>query len=304
MKRNLYFENYINNLQANIFIDAYKDGYEIVSFINAFMKSDIRKQIDEGLSFYIFRSSFSLVQEISPLIKKTDRQKYSLEAVEWLGFFYSSWHFLTLESSKDIIRFLSPKEGLDQYYILHQLDESDVIERAKREYNLSRNAHRKYELEKIKKFSYIANEEYFKYLASYLLKKLKNDTVYEYLSFDEKIPFYSLTDIDKTLGINVDVIDEKNTNLENHFLICNEKIPSGLALKNSIYFAFVTSNLFDLNREIENLRNDYPVYKRNYNYIYFYHFGTLYEINSSNEIYTYILPISQRKNIGILNRIK
>lgn len=314
MERSPYFENYINNLQKDIFLLAFESNIEIVDFITCYMKSKIRFEMDKPYTFWHTQPSIRIFEEIilANHIKKIDKQKINIDAVEWLGFFYSKWHFLTGESSKSIISFLPAIEGLRQYYVLHQLDEVEAIEIAKRHYNLSRNAHRLNEYSNSKE----SNNEYsdpiyYSFLSVRLLYKLWKDQIFDLVKYAKDYSSYDFLDDDYKLGIKGDVIFSKdNTDIIQKYKQAEKDIVNCLRRsEKSIYFCFVFSSIYESNDErfeldIRVLRKEYPPINRNFNSIYFYRLGKLYEINSSNELYVYSLPLSKRERMGILKKMK
>lgn len=277
------------------------------------MKGKIRFEMDKPYTFWHAQPSIRIFEEIilANHIKKIDKQKINIDAVEWLGFFYSKWHFLTGESSKSIIRFLPAIEGLRQYYVLHQLDEVEAIEIAKRHYNLSRNAHRLNEYSNSKE----SNNEYsdpiyYSFLSVRLLYKLWKDQIFDLVKYAKDYSSYDFLDDDYKLGIKGDVIFSKdNTDIIQKYKQAEKDIASCLRRsEKSIYFCFVFSSIYESNDErfeldIRALRNECPR-NRNFNSIYFYRLGKLCEINSSNELYVYSLPLSKRERMGILKKMK
>ena len=210
MKRNVYFENYINNLQKDIFLVAYDSNYEIGEFISSYMKSNVRKEIDKPFSSWHNQNPYRIYEEVrseNKSIKKVKKQVINRDAVEWLGFFYSKWHFLTGESSRSIIKFLKPISGLKDYYSLHQLDETEAIEKCKRLYNLSRNNHRRNENKRgFSLKTHYGNPTYYSYLATRMLYKLKKDKVLTELRYTGDIDNYDFIDDDDNYGIKSNVI--------------------------------------------------------------------------------------------------
>ena len=315
MERNLYFENYINNLQKNVFLLAYDSNYEIISFISFYMKSYVRREMDKPYTQWHSQPPQRIMEEVlsyCPKIEIVPNQNINRNAVEWLGFFYSKWHFLTLDSSKSIVRFLPPKDGLKNYYVLHQLDEKRAIEICKRRYNISRNNHRNYENKNSQETSTIYDDStYYSFLSSRILYKLTKNQLFNDLLFVGDKNNYDFADSAYSIGIKNSVIFDKNDSS----IIEEYKEKDNLAYRFKrkaylgLYFCFIFSSKYindseQLQKDIKEIKTKYPPNIRRYDYLYFYIQGKLYEITSSNELYVYSIPISSRDRAGIINKMK
>ena len=64
MERSPYFENYINNLQKDIFLLAFESNFEIVDFITCYMKIKIRFEMDKPYTFWHTQPSIRIFEEI------------------------------------------------------------------------------------------------------------------------------------------------------------------------------------------------------------------------------------------------
>ena len=319
MERNLYFENYINNLQKEIFLLAFDSGYEIITFISYYMKSKVRKEMDKDYSGWHNQPASRILEEVlseSGFFQKNNKQTINRDAVEWLGFFYSKWHFLTGESSKTIVRFLKPSNGLKNYYVLHQLAEEEAIEKCKRLYNLSRNKHRNNENKNSEesKQRYYKEPIYYSFLAVRMLYKLKKDKVYDQLSYvGDSNDVYDFINGSYSLGVKGDVLFTNNSGVLDNYLAIEKTANKCLRrTETSIYFCFVFSPYYEIDDNngeklllhIHDLKQKYPPHLRNYNYLFFYLLGKLYEVTPSNEIFIYSLPFSKRERMGIVNKMK
>lgn len=315
MQTNHYFENYINNLQKEVFLLAYNSCYEILSFITTYMKSDVRQLMDKPYSSWHNQSAARIFEEVifSSDIKKVVRQIANIDAVEWLGFFYAKWHFLTGESSKVIIRFLPAKEGIKNYYTLHQVDEMEAIEICKRHYNLSRNNHRSNEYKNSEESNNVYNDAtYYSFLAKRMLYRLNKNQIFKSINYVGDKHEYDFIDDNYIFGIKGDVIfSSSNRSIIDMYQENNNAvIDYSRRCINSIYFCFIFSNhyliddkdrlLFDINE----LRKKFPPNNRRFNYIYFYMLGKLYEITPNNELYIYSMPLSKKERNGIINEMR
>ena len=119
---------------------------------------------------------------------------------------------------------------------------------------------------------------------------------------------YDFIDEDKTFGIKTDVIyHDDNDNV----LIKFERIKRITnKVDTSIYFCFVFSKQYEddfdeknIIKDINEIKNRYKIGNDEYDYMYFYIFGKIYELTPSNELYIYSLPFSSRDKAGIINQI-
>ena len=316
MERNLYFENHINNIQKDIFLFAYNNHYQINDFISFYMKSGLRKEMDKKYTSWHNQPAERIFEEIVSEynnINKVNKETISKAAVEWLGFFYSKWHFLTGESSKSIVKFLPPNEGLKNYYTLHQLDESEAIMRCKRLYNLSRNKHRKNEDKNSgeSKMRY-ENPIYYSFLAQRLYYKLYKNEEFKNPKYIGDLGEYDFVDDSYSIGLKGDAIflDDSIKILEKFEKANANAYRYSKKSDSSIYFCFVFSKYYEedndekLLLDITEIKNKYPLYKRQFDYLYFYLLGEIYEITPSNEVYIYSMPLSKRERQGIINKME
>lgn len=327
MQMNRYIKSFICGNQAKLFLYAHSLGLDIEIFIKEFMKSELCKQIDSSFSFWQTQPVESIFEflvinkEISCKINKS--QKINLDALEWLGFFYRHWHFLTGESSKQIIKFLPVKEGLKNWYKFHQLDENIAIKLAKDKYNISKNKHRKSEIKNslenklVESFfisgkgdSIYKNPLYFSFLAKRILYKLNKENEYLNLEYTFNNAYYDFVNGDKKLGLKTTTFSKNYKddlvtvftldNLEAMFYKINTEV--------SIIFYFAYHERYqneeNLLEDIENLIKTFKPSERKYEYIYIYSYSKLYEINENNEINVYSLPLSTRERKGIAQEMK
>ncbi len=317
MERNLYFENYINNLQKDIFLLAFDSNYDIIKFISLYMKSDVRKEMDKSYTSWHNQPSSRILEEVvaSNSISKVNKQTINRDAVEWLGYFYSKWHFMTGESSKSIMRFLNPINGLKNFYTLHQLDENDAIEKCKRLYNLSRNNHRKNEDKNSEESKQrYSDPVYYSFLSIRMLYKLTKNQMLNDLNYVGDQNNYDFVDSLYSLGIKGDVIfsSSKDRIIERYKEAEETSNKFLRKASTSIYFCFVFSTYYEIDDnfdeklllDISEIKKQFAPNKRHYHHLYFYLLGKLYEITPTNEVFVYAMPFSKRERQGILNKMK
>lgn len=287
--------------QSRLFYLMSNKNLDIVDAANKFMKSSIVKEIDKYFSTsQLDPANIWLEQLENEFTIKKSKDKYNIEAIRWLGYFYRKWHFLTGEPSYKIVRYLSPINGLKAYYTYHQLDENRAIELIKGIYNSSRNVHRKYEI----KTNYLNSKNIFNYdirFLSYLSKKvlykLTNDEKFKKYRFDNKDKVFNHNKtIYKTLLINkVDNLIEYIKRNKLNKIVNNNK--------SNVLFIYISNKRYkDLYKDVSYISNNNLLGK--YDYVYIYSFGSIYEINGANEINKYYIPISKRDISGINREIK
>jgi hypothetical protein len=147
---NNYFKAYLTELQSEVFSLAWNDKNDIVSFVRNFMLSPLAYALDAEYSAEQYYSAYKIYTSIKQHyeIAENGSSSYGLEPVSWLGFFYRQWHFITGESSKQIIAVLPPEKALRLYASLHILAPEKAIERMKFDYAFKQNKLRKHKISK------------------------------------------------------------------------------------------------------------------------------------------------------------
>lgn len=311
---------YLQEMQGQLFALANQNNYDILEFIHTFMNSNLAKELDKEYSPYQQWSAIQWLEEITSKYPKLTKKKneYSIDAIEWLGYFYRTWHFITGEPSFKIVRYMPALKGLENHYSFHQYEYGTAIELAKNQYNRKRNSHRKYEVNKSKANQEIKDKSnskdnlyskpiYYQYLARRMLFKLLNDESIKNATHKIDDDKYDFISPNHKYGIKGDVIfssdsrtiDQKFDNVNNQY---------STEVKNSIYFCFIFSKQYEILSEedfievVKKFRDKYL--HRNYDYIYFYILGALIEISASNEIHKFYLPLSIKERAGIKKEIE
>jgi len=281
------------------------------------MKSSIREKMDMPYTSWHNQPALRIFEEVTAegKIDRVKCQNINRDAVEWLGYFYSKWHFLTGESSKTIVKFLNPVSGLKNYYVLHQLEETEAIERCKRLYNLSRNKHRRNEVKNSDENKMRYDDPiYYSFLSVRMLYKLSKNEVFNNLNYIGDFNGYDFVDESYSIGIKSDVIFFNNdSSISDRFKFINESISKCNRKANtSIFFCFVFSKYYEIDDnndekifyDLTDIKRKYLPNNRQFQNLYFYLLGKIYQITSSNEIYVYSMPFSRRERIGILNKME
>lgn len=301
------------NTQKELFLIAYHRSYDVIDFINKYMRSNLCKKIDSPYSYWQNQCAERIFEEYldeCPNTKINSKQQYNEDAIEWLGFFYRMWHFITKETSNQIVRILPPLSGIRQWYTLHQLDEKTAIEIVKTQYNNKQKDKREYWYKKNKLKPIYTDLRYYSFLSKRILYKFKRTPLFKELeyTFDDD---YDFTDVNNRIGIKtaaifnngtisiIDVFDDYNKKIVNY--------PS--KVDTSIFFCFVFEESYSI--DDGSFKNDlfeiickYTPDKRHYDYLYFYIDGNLYEINPSNEINATVIPVGLKERETIEKEMK
>ena len=62
-------------------------------------------------------------------VKSYGKEKYSEAELYWIGYIYRYWSYTYQKTSKQIYKFIKPKELRSLYYPYHSLDPAQAIER-------------------------------------------------------------------------------------------------------------------------------------------------------------------------------
>ena len=103
MEMSKYLQSFIANNQKDLFLLAYDSQVDIIQFIYRYMKSDICSKIDSDFSYWQTQSTVTILEAVLQEIKVDERitknVMFNRDAIEWLGYFYRKWHFMTGETS-------------------------------------------------------------------------------------------------------------------------------------------------------------------------------------------------------------
>lgn len=250
------------------------------------------------------------IKEQYPDIKKVDMQTIDIDALEWLGFFYSKWHFITEEPSTLILRTLKPKDGLKRFYLLHQIDEHYAIEMCKRYYNLDRNLPRAYQNKKKDVMEIYLSKLQCQFLNLKILYKLNKDSTLLNLDYVNNNDTYTFINEDEHFIIKSDaLLDEDDKDISSIYIESEKKLyRERIYTKKAIFIFNILQKQFKneeiINSEIEKMKEYRFKNGKSYDYVYLYIFNKLYEINSLNELYVYDISFSSRDTSWANNKIK
>lgn len=136
MKNLSKFEKLLCSVQGKMFELSIKKGFASENFILKFMNSKTAAFFDLPFDRTQWLGEESLlldlIEECGELQKcreKTDNCFFSIESIFWIGYIYRYWHFLTGESSSQIVRKCEPKVMNAIFPSYHTLDCRMAIER-------------------------------------------------------------------------------------------------------------------------------------------------------------------------------
>lgn len=119
-------------IQADVFSSSIKET-ECSSpiFMRRFMNSLVAKRMDFGGFLFEACDTNHIFDEINAEFGKTSygKEKYSEAELYWIGYIYRFWSYTYQKTSKQIYKFIKPKELRNLYYPYHSLDPAQAIER-------------------------------------------------------------------------------------------------------------------------------------------------------------------------------
>ena len=122
------------DIQGRLFKLSVQRGISSAEFIKVFMKSATAKALDSTYNRMQWAGEEYLLEEV--IDEAADRFKkpsevYSEELIYWIGYIYRYWHYVTGESSKEIIKLASVKVMRQNYERLYMMTPEEVIKKLK-----------------------------------------------------------------------------------------------------------------------------------------------------------------------------
>ena len=119
------------DIQGRLFILSAQRGISSAEFIKVFMKSDTAKALDSTYNRMQWAGEEYLLEEV--IDEARDRFEkpghvYSEELIYWIGYIYRYWHYVTGESSKEILKLVPVKVMKKNYEWLYLMTQEEVIE--------------------------------------------------------------------------------------------------------------------------------------------------------------------------------
>ena len=122
------------DIQGRLFKLSARRGINSAEFNKVFMKSVTAKALDSTYNRMQWAGEEYLLEEV--IDEAGDRfeklgEVYAEELIYWIGYIYRYWHYVTGESSKEIIKLEPVKVMKQNYERLYMMTPEEVIERLK-----------------------------------------------------------------------------------------------------------------------------------------------------------------------------
>ena len=124
------FERQLCSVQGKMFELSAKKNLSSKEFIDFYMQSNTAVFFDLPYDRTQWMGEENLLQDV--LDEKSDLPYgsiFSIEALFWIGYTYRYWHFLTRQSSKEILQICNAQTMHTLYPAYHTLDCKMAIER-------------------------------------------------------------------------------------------------------------------------------------------------------------------------------
>lgn len=119
-------------MQAEVFATSVvKMDSSSLIFIRRFMNSQVAQRMDKDGFLFEACDINHILDEINTEFGVTTygKEKYSEVELYWIGYIYRYWSYTYQKTSKQIYKFIKPKELRDLYYPYHSMDPAYAIER-------------------------------------------------------------------------------------------------------------------------------------------------------------------------------
>lgn len=119
-------------MQAEVFAaSALKVNCSSLIFMRRFMNSQIAQRMDIGGFLFEACDINQIFEEINTEFGDSSygKEKYSEAELYWIGYIYRYWSCTYQKTSKQVYKFIKPKELRSLYYPYHSLDPAQAIER-------------------------------------------------------------------------------------------------------------------------------------------------------------------------------
>ena len=119
------------DIQGRLFKLSVQRGINSAEFIKVFMKSATAKALDSTYNRMQWAGEEYLLEEVIDEAAnrfKKPGEVYSEELIYWIGYIYRYWHYVTGESSKEIIKLAPVKIMKKNYERLYMMTPEEVIE--------------------------------------------------------------------------------------------------------------------------------------------------------------------------------
>lgn len=119
-------------MQAEVFAASIKDTTcSSPIFMRRFMNSQVAQRMDLGGFLFEACDKNQIFEEIDTEFGESSygKERYYEEELYWIGYVYRYWSYTYQKTSKQIYKFIKPKELRSLYYPYHSLDPAQAIER-------------------------------------------------------------------------------------------------------------------------------------------------------------------------------
>ena len=119
-------------MQADVFsASANETNCSSPIFMRRFMNSQVAQRMDLGGFLFEACDVNRIFEEIDAEFGESSygKGKYSEAELYWIGYIYRYWSYTYQKTSKQIYKFIKPKELRSLYYPYHSLDPAQAIER-------------------------------------------------------------------------------------------------------------------------------------------------------------------------------
>lgn len=126
-------------IQAEVFErSASKEMCSSLIFIRRFMNSQVAQRMDTGGFLFESCDANQIFDELNVQfgVSSYGKEKFHESELYWIGYIYRYWSYTHQKSSKQLYRFIKPKELRSLYYPYHSLDPSQAIERIEEAKNI------------------------------------------------------------------------------------------------------------------------------------------------------------------------
>ena len=104
------------------------------SFIRAFMKSDVAKELDSPYNRAQWMGEEYLLEELKNADKDAlsgEGEVFGQDVLYWIGYVYRYWHYYTGEGRAKILRHAPPERMKRNFMMFHTMDPALAIEKLK-----------------------------------------------------------------------------------------------------------------------------------------------------------------------------
>lgn len=119
-------------MQAEVFAASTREtNCSSPIFMRRFMNSQVAQRMDLGGFLFEACDTNQIFDEINTEFGESSygKDKYSEAELYWIGYIYRYWSYTYQKTSKQIYKFIKPKELRSLYYPYHSLDPAQAIER-------------------------------------------------------------------------------------------------------------------------------------------------------------------------------